>query len=162
MSDNKSTAAEELIELDELDHKVIKILQDDGRVSIQDIAKELESTSSTIRKRIRRMEDANVMRVVAVTDFSAAGYEMLLAIGIEVENRKPEDVGQDLAKLPEVFSVNLTTGVHDLDILVAARDFTELSRFMHEDLPSIEGIGKLAPGLTVDVLRYESGWVTKL
>jgi len=155
-------AYEELIELDELDHQVIKILQEDGRVSIQDIAKELDSTSSTIRKRIRRMEDANVMRVVAVTDFGAAGYEMLLAIGIEVENRKPEDVGKDLAKLPEVFSVNLTTGVHDLDILVAARDFTELSRFMHDDLPSIDGIGKLAPGLTVDVLRYESGWVTKL
>lgn len=152
----------EIIELDDLDRQVIEILQDDGRASIQDIAQQLDSTSSTIRKRIRRMEDANVMRVVAVTDFSAAGYEMLLAIGIVVENRKPEDVGNDLAKLPEVFSVNLTTGVHDLDILVAAKDFEELSRFMHDELPGIKGIGKLTPGLTVDVLRYESGWVTRL
>ncbi len=151
-----------IAELDDLDRQVIAILQEDGRASIQDIAQQLDSTSSTIRKRIRRMEDANLMRVVAVTDFSAAGYEMLLAIGIVVEDRKPEEVGNDLAKLPEVFSVNLTTGVHDLDILVAAKDFEELSRFMHDELPGIKGIGKLSPGLTVDVLRYESGWATRL
>jgi len=159
---NSIDAETEIAELDELDREVITILQKDGRASIQDIAQQLDSTSSTIRKRIRRMEDANLMRVVAVTDFSAAGYEMLLAIGIVVEDRKPEDVGIDLAKLPEVFSVNLTTGVHDLDILVAAKDFEELSRFMHDELPGIKGIGRLTPGLTVDVLRYESGWVTQL
>ena len=86
----------------------------------------------------------------------------MLAIGIEVENRRPEEVGLELAELPEVFSVNMTTGVHDLDILVAARDFSELSHFLHEELPNISGIAKLAPGITVDVLRYESGWVAKL
>jgi len=124
---NSIDAETEIAELDELDREVITILQKDGRASIQDIAQQLDSTSSTIRKRIRRMEDANLMRVVAVTDFSAAG-----------------------------------TGVHDLDILVAAKDFEELSRFMHDELPGIKGIGRLTPGLTVDVLRYESGWVTQL
>lgn len=128
-------------------------------MSIQDIAKSLSSTSSTIRKRIRRLEDANIMRVVAVTDFSAAGFELLLALGIQVENRRPEEVGEELAELPEVFSVNLTTGVYELDCLVAARNFTELSDLLHVKLPKISGIAKLAPGLTVDVLRYESEWV---
>lgn len=162
MSENNKAADSLPIELDDLDFGIIGLLQEDGRMSMQEIAKALDSTSSTVRKRIRQMEKANVMRVVAVTDFSASGFELLLAIGIEVANRKPEDVGEDLAKLPEVFSVNLTTGVHDLDILVAARDFEELSRFMHTDLPKIAGIGRMTPGLTVDVLRYESGWVSRL
>ncbi len=150
------------VEVDDLDREIIGLLQDDGRMSIQDIAKALSSTSSTVRKRIRRVEEANIMRVVAVTDFSAAGYELLIAVGIQVENRRPEDVGQELAKLPEVFSVNLVTGVSELDILVAARDFAELSQFLHDKLPKISGISKLSPGLTVDVLRYESGWVSKV
>lgn len=149
-------------DIEPLDRDIIALLQEDGRMSIQDIARDLDSTASTIRKRIRRLEDANIMRVVAVTDFSAAGYELLLAIGIQVEDRRAEDVGLELAELDEVFSVNLTTGTHDLDILVAARDFQQLSKFLHEDLPRIKGIGNLTPGLTVDVLRYESGWVTSL
>ena len=160
-----STDPQDIIEgvaIDDLDRQIIALLQEDGRMSIQDIAKQLSSTSSTVRKRIRRLEDANIMRVVAVTDFSAAGYELLLAVGIQVEKRRPEAVGRELAELPEVFSVNLTTGVCELDVLVAAKDFAELSHFLHDKLPKITGISKLAPGLTVEVLRYESGWVANI
>jgi len=159
-ADTQWNGSEPLV--DDLDRKIIELLQQDGRMSIQDIARKLSSTSSTMRKRIRRLEKANIMRVVAVTDFSAAGYELLLALGIQVENRRPEDVGLELAELSEVFSVNLTTGVCELDVLVAVKDFRELSVFLHQKLPKISGISKLAPGLTVNVLRYESGWVGSL
>ena len=148
--------------LDDLDHQIIEMLQVDGRMSIRDIASNISSTSSIVRKRIQRMNDADVMRVVAVTDFSAAGFELMLAIGIEVENRSAEDVGLELAEFPEVFSVNMTTGMHDLDILVAARDFNELAYIMHNKFANVSGIAKLTPAITVDVLRYESGWVSQL
>jgi DNA-binding Lrp family transcriptional regulator len=153
---------DEVIVLDPTDHQIIEMLQIDGRMSIRDIADKIESTPAIVRKRMQRMTDADVMRVVAVTDFKAAGYELMLAIGVEVENRSAEEVGLDLAKFDEVFSVNMTTGVHDLDILVAARNFSELAFFVHDKFPSIDGIAKLTPAITVDVLRYESGWVGKL
>lgn len=163
MADNKvKKTDDEVISLDDVDHKIIEMLQIDGRMSIRDIAQNIGSTSSIVRKRIQRLSDADVMRVVAVTDFKAAGFELMLAIGIEVENRSAEEVGLELAELDEVFSVNMTTGVHDLDILVAARDFAELSFFMHNKFPKIRGIAKLTPAITVDVLRYESGWVGQL
>lgn len=150
------------IVLDDTDHKIIEMLQIDGRMSIRDIADKIASTPAIVRNRIQRMTDADAMRVVAVTDFKAAGYELMLAIGVEVEHRSAELVGLDLAKFDEVFSVNMTTGVHDLDILVAARDFEELSYFVHHKFPQVEGVAKLMPAITVDVLRYESGWVGKL
>ncbi|SVA69487.1 uncharacterized protein METZ01_LOCUS122341 [marine metagenome] len=147
---------------DELDMKIISLLQEDGRTPTQDIAKKFNSTSSTIRKRIRRLEETGTMRVVAVTDFAAAGYDLLLAIGIEVESRNAEDVGNDLAELPEVFSVNMTTGSNDLEILVGARSFEELSYFLHKEVANIEGIGRMYPGLTIDVLKYQSEIVPSL
>ena len=147
---------------DELDMKIIRLLQEDGRTSTQDIAKELSSTSSTIRKRIRRLEDTGTMRVVAVTDFAAAGYDLLLAIGIEVDSRSAEDVAMDLAELPEVFSVNLTTGANDIELLVGARSFDELSVFLHKEVAHIKGIGRLFPGLTIDVYKYQSEMVPNL
>ena len=147
---------------DDLDMKIIRLLQDDGRTSTQDIAKELNSTSSTIRKRIRRLEDTGTMKVVAVTDFAAAGYDLLLAIGIEVDSRSAEDVAMDLAELPEVFSVNLTTGANDIELLVGARSFDELSVFLHKEVARIEGIGRLFPGLTIEVYKYQSEMVPNL
>lgn len=147
---------------DELDMKIIRLLQEDGRTSTQDIAKAFNSTSSTIRKRIRRLEETGTMKVVAVTDFSAAGYDLLLAIGIEVESRSAEDVAMDLTALPEVFSVNLTTGANDIEILVGARSFDELSVFLHQDVAKIKGIGRLFPGLTIEVYKYQSEMVPSL
>ncbi len=147
---------------DELDMKIIGLLREDGRMSTQRIAAALDSTSPTIRKRIRRLEDTGAMRVVAVTDFAAAGYDVLLAIGVEVESRNAEAVGMDLAALPEVFSVNLTTGVHDIEILVGARTFNELATFLHEEVAEIDGIGRLSPGLTVEVYKFQSEMVPKL
>ena len=147
---------------DELDLKIIALLQKDGRTSTQDIAREFNSTSSTIRKRIRHLEETGTMRVVAVTDFTAAGYDLLLAIGIEVESRNAEAVGEDLAKLPEVFSVNLTTGANDIEILVGARSFDELQYFLHQEVAHIEGIGRLYTGVTIEVYKYQSEMVPSL
>ncbi len=157
-----SEAAETAFVPDELDMEIIGLLREDGRMSTQDIAKRLGSTSSTIRKRIRRLEDAKAMRVVAVTDFSAAGYDLLLAIGIEVEQYNAEAVGRQLAELPEVFSVTMTTGPHDLEILVAAQTFDQLATFLHEEVSRIPGIGRLVPGLTVEVYKYQSDMVPQL
>ena len=149
-------------EPDALDERIIALLRQDGRMPARDIAEATGSSSATIRKRIRTMEDNGFMRVVAVTDFAAAGYDLLLAIGIEVENRSAEAVGLELAELPEVFSVNLTTGPNDLEVLVAAQSFDQLATFLHEEVSRVDGIGRLTPALTVDVRKYESGNVPRL
>ena len=95
------------------------------------------------------------MRVVAVTDFSALGYTVLLAVGIEVEGRPAEDVAQELATLPEVFAVHLVTGARDIEILVALHDFEELQPFLLQDIGRVRGIRSLSAGIAVDVIKFE-------
>lgn len=146
-------------EIDALDARILEALAEDGRMSVTEIAARVDATASTVRKRMRRLEEASAMRVIAMTDYYAAGFELLLAIGVEVEKRPAEEVGRALARLPAVFCVNLTTGIHDLEILVAARDHEELCRFLHEELAAVEGIARLTPGFAVDVLKYQSEWM---
>ncbi|MCB1848888.1 MAG: AsnC family transcriptional regulator, partial [Halieaceae bacterium] len=90
-----------LIALDATDEGIIALLRADGRMPYRAIARELGVTESTVRARVRRLEESDTMRVVAVTDIEAAGYGMLLAIGVQVETRAPEAVARDLASLPE-------------------------------------------------------------
>ncbi|MDE0062954.1 MAG: Lrp/AsnC family transcriptional regulator [Gammaproteobacteria bacterium] len=147
---------------DDLDERIIALLREDGRMPTRDVAARANTSPATVRKRIRAMEAAGFMRVVAVTDFAAAGFDLLIAIGIEVENRSAEAVGLDLADLPEVFAVNLTTGPNDLEILVAAQSFEQLATFLHKEVSRVDGIGRLTPALTVDVRKYVSEQVPRL
>lgn len=142
-------------ELDELDLKIIAALKAEGRATNQDIARSLKIAPATVSARIRRLEELNAMRVVAVTDFSALGLDVLLAVGIEVQGRAAEDVAEELAKLPEVFAVHLVTGARDIEILVALRDFAELQPFLLQDVARVRGIRSLTAGIAVDIVKFE-------
>ncbi|MFK8050493.1 MAG: Lrp/AsnC family transcriptional regulator [Halioglobus sp.] len=148
-----------VIELDETDHAIIDLLRDDGRLPYRAIARELGLTETMVRGRVRRLEDSNTMRVVAVTDIEAAGYEMLLAVGVQVEDRPPVDVAKELAEIPEVFSVNVVVGTHDIEILVVAKDQEALAHLLSVQLADIAGIRRLTPALAVDVLKNQPDWV---
>ena len=149
----------DLISLDELDYAIIDLLREDGRLPYRAIARELGLTETTVRSRVKRLEESGTMRVVAVTDIEAAGYQMLLAIGVQVENRSPSDVAADLAKIPEIFSVNVVVGTHDVEVLVVAEDLDALNKLLSEVLSSISGIRRLTPSLAVNVLKNQPDWV---
>jgi len=147
------------IELDETDQAIIALLRKDGRLPFRAIARELEIAENTVRARVRRMEDSDAMRVVAVTDIEAAGYGMLLAIGVQVEGRSPELVARDMAAIPDVFSVNVVVGAQDIEILVVARDQAALSELISDKLGAIPGVRHLTPALALDVLKNQPDWV---
>ena len=111
--------------IDEIDKAIIAELRKDGRATNQQIANKLQLTAATVSTRIKRMEDANKLRVVAVSDFSAHGYNLLMQVAVEVDGRPAGEVAAELAELPEVFAVHLVTGRYDIDMLVALRDYDE-------------------------------------
>ncbi|QFU76726.1 Lrp/AsnC family transcriptional regulator [Halioglobus maricola] len=147
------------IDLDETDIGIIELLRTDGRMPYRAIARELNITEATVRSRVRRLEETNTMRVVAVTDTQAAGFDMLLAVGVQVEGRAPEEVARELAQIPEVFSVNAVVGTHDIEILVVAADQQGLNTLLSETLATLAGVCKLTPSLAVDVLKNQPDWV---
>lgn len=141
-------------ELDDIDRKLIAILKSNGRATNKQIAKRLKIVPATVSTRIKRLEQINALRVVAVTDFAALGYKVLLAIGIEVQGRPAEDVARELAVLPEVFAMHVVTGARDIECLVALRDFDDLSVFLNDHLGRVRGIRTLEAGIAADVLKY--------
>ena len=148
-----------LLALDATDEGIIALLRADGRMPYRAIARELGVTESTVRARVRRLEESGTMRVVAVTDIEAAGYGMLLAIGVQVESRAPEAVARDLASLPEVFSVNVVVGAQDIEVLVVSQDQAALNELVGQRLPAVAGVRRLTPALALGVLKNQPDWV---
>ena len=147
------------VELDATDSAIIGLLREDGRAPYRAIARALAITEATVRSRVRRLEDSNTMRVVAVTVIEAAGYSLLLAIGLQVDGRSPEAVARELAAIPEVFSVNVVVGAQDIEVLVVAEDQQALYALMTDRLATLPGVRRLTPALAVDVLKNQPDWV---
>ena len=152
-------AAAAMIALDDMDQAIIGLLRGDGRMPYRAIARELGVTENTVRARVRRLEESNTMRVVAVTDIEAAGFGMLLAIGVQVEGRSPEAVARELARFPEVFSVNVVVGSQDIEVLVVSEDQASLNELVGERLAVVPGVRRLTPALALDVLKNQPDWV---
>jgi len=142
-------------EFDDTDRKILELLKANGRATNQQIARILKISAATVSARIRQMEDAKAMKVVAATDFAAFGYNILIAIGVEVQGRPAEAVAVELAVLPQILSINLVTGAKDIEILLAVPEFADLSRFLLDDIAAIQGIRSLSPAIAVDIVKFD-------
>jgi len=150
----KASKVETPIELDAIDQKIIAILRKDGRATNQELARRLGMAAATVSSRIRRLEAAKAMKVVAVTDFAALGYRVLIAVGVQVQGRPAEQVANEIARLPEVFSVHVVTGARDIETLVALHDFDELHSLLLRDFADIKGIRSIECGIAADIVKY--------
>ena len=71
--------------VDELDRKIIKMLQADGRLSNTEVARSLDITETTVRKRIARLLDERLISIVAVPTPEATGMTLSAIMGVSVE-----------------------------------------------------------------------------
>jgi Lrp/AsnC family transcriptional regulator for asnA, asnC and gidA len=146
------------IALDSLDEQIIAAMRKDGRISNRDLAALLGLNEATIRTRLRRLEDSNIIRVVAIRDLAAMGHEYVAAVGVQVRGRSVADVAADLATIEKVLTVNITIGANDLEVQVVASDIQEMGHLLNDVLANVKGVARLTPGLALRVLKYESQW----
>jgi Lrp/AsnC family leucine-responsive transcriptional regulator len=145
----------ETFQFDATDRSIVEQLRNNGRATNQQIAEVLGLTATTVSSRIRRMEDADQLRVVAVSDFSAHGFNILMRVAVEIDGRPASAVAQELAEFSEVFAVHVVTGRYDIDMLVALSHFNDLAGLLLDKFSSVRGIRSMSPSLVVDIIKYQ-------
>jgi Lrp/AsnC family leucine-responsive transcriptional regulator len=145
----------EKFHFDPTDRSIVEQLRRNGRATNQQVADTLGLTATTVSSRIKRMEEANQLRVVAVSDFSAHGFHFLMRVAVEVDGRPASEVAAELARFPEVLAIHLVTGRNDIDMLVALRELEDLSDLMLDKLSSVAGIRSMMPAVVVDIVKYQ-------
>ncbi|MBH1998757.1 MAG: Lrp/AsnC family transcriptional regulator [Sphingomonadaceae bacterium] len=144
----------ETFAFDETDRKIVEQLRQNGRATNQQIAESLKLIASTVSTRIRRMEEAGVLRVVAVSDFAVHDYHVLIHLAVEVSGRPALEVAEELADFREVFAAHLVTGRYEISLLLALRDMEELSPLITEKLSQVSGVRSMTPAIGLDIVKY--------
>lgn len=126
--------------LDDLDRKITRHLQEDGRRSYREIARALEVSEGTIRWRARRLIDSGALRIVAIPDPFRLGYRILAFVLLRVEPGTQEKVINALVSWPEVTYVSSCTGHVDIYIQVVCRDHDQIFQMLSRKIPEIGGV----------------------
>jgi Lrp/AsnC family transcriptional regulator for asnA, asnC and gidA len=135
--------------IDETDASIILQLQTDGRRSYTRIAGELELSESAVRRRLQRLMEEGVVRVVALTDRGLLGLDVHALIGVRVSG-DVEKLATVIAEIDEVERTAITTGPYDLIVEVACEDNDHLLSVVNRGLRKLPGVESMT---TMTVLR---------
>ena len=131
------------IKLDEIDHQILDLLIDNTRTAFTDIAKKLLISAGTVHVRVKKMEDAGIIKGSSLTlDYKKLGYTFIAYIGIYLEKtHQTKYVLKSLEAVPFVTVAHITTGKFNIFCKVRAKS-TDHAKEIIFNIDDIEGVSR--------------------
>ena len=126
--------------MDDLDRKIIELLQVNGRASNASIARDVGVSEGTVRRRLKQLIQEEFIRVVALLDPGKMGYASEALVGVQVDPDKIDQVAERLAALEEVNWVAETTGSFDIFAWATLESSATLGIFLRTKVGTIPGV----------------------
>jgi Lrp/AsnC family transcriptional regulator for asnA, asnC and gidA len=128
------------VQIDDLDAKIIALLQENGRRTSVEIARLVGVSQSTVKNRLDKLLQNGACKVLAVINPEKFGYPLDAFIGVNTDPDAVVDVGESLLRIPQVYWVGHMTGRYDLLVEVALQDTGDLFDFVTRRIASIPGV----------------------
>ncbi len=144
--------------VDDLDRRIIKMLQVNGRMTNTEIARGLDITETTVRKRIAHLLDEKLMNIVAVPTPEAVGASLSAIMGISVELTAMHTVGDQLRSYPEVRYVGMSAGRFEIIVEAFFVDQEHLLEFVTDKLGTMPGITNVETSIILKVVKFSYEW----
>ena len=109
-------------DFDDTDRAILRELQEDGRRSFRAIARSIGVSEGTVRTRVRRIEDAGALRILAFVDPSRLGHSVLAGVLVRCEAESLEAFTDVIIAMPEVTYASSLLGRADFYIQVICAD----------------------------------------
>lgn len=141
--------------IDEMDRRIIKELNRNGRISYTDLAKEIGISRVAIQARINAlMEHGVIERFTAVINPEKIGITVSAFFNVEVEPKHLMEVAELLAEEPFVTSLYHMTGPSKLHMHALFADNQEMEHFLKDKLYILPGITSVESQVLIK--RYKS------
>lgn len=126
--------------LDTLDRKIICLLQQDGRMSSSEIARQLNVPVRTVRHRVDRMVERKDIFPTVIVNRQNFGYRMAVDIFCQVEINKMEQVAVVLKDFHEINYIAYSFGDQDISIQALLEDTDQAFDFVQKlaDIPEVQ------------------------
>jgi len=148
--------------MDALDRKILIALQQHGRKTNAELARQLEVAPTTMLERVRRLEENGLLRGYrAMIDPISLGLTLQGFVAVVLtshDKRFIRDFENGIKQVPNVRACYHITGRFDYLLHVTARDLAHWGELVKERIAAISGIAKLESFLVLSEIKEDQGW----
>ncbi|MEM1994478.1 MAG: AsnC family transcriptional regulator [Nitrososphaerales archaeon] len=148
------------MELDELDYRLAKALQEDGRLTTRQIASLIKVSEPTVRSRLKKLRELGVLNIKASLDLRKIDCTAAF-LTLKLKASNIQEVLKNLSSFPEVDAAYQTFGEYDLVILATAKDVKGIQR-LSEKLAGLDGVEVLRVSMLLDALVERRGFSVRV
>lgn len=127
--------------LDQIDLKILSILQNNGRTRLADIAEEVELSAPAVMERVKKLEGGGIIKgYQAVVDGKKVGKDITAFIGVSIGNQRDMDrFAAQMLQRPDVLECHHVTGDESFILKAKSANTRSLERLLGE-IRSVEGV----------------------
>lgn len=145
--------------LDDVDRKILTILQADGRTALSEIARRLDMGTATIHERVNGLEEEGYIREYrAVLDPELLGVDLVAFVSIKAEPGRFSEVAERLAEESAIQEIHEVTGDADLLVKVRVRERGALTDLL-TDIGGYDGVEATSTKVALRSVK-EEGTIT--
>lgn len=133
-----------MLNLDKLDRQILALLQENARLTIQEIGQQINLSKTPVHERIKRLErEGFIDRYVTILDKKKLGNLLMIYCQVTLDKQTRDtfaDFDAAIRQLPEVLECNRVSGTFDYLVKIISQDMEAYNRFYQERLSVIPGI----------------------
>ena len=146
--------------MDAIDRQILWVLQQDGRISNQDLADRVGLSPSPCLRRVRRLEDDGILTgYVAMVDQERYGLPINVFVSISLSSQTDAALKAfeaAVTRLDEVMECYLMTGTRDYLLRVVCDGLKSYERFTREQLTNLPGIRSIESSFALSQVKMRS------
>jgi len=148
------------IKLDQTDKKIIQVLQKEGRMANNELAKRIGLTTTPTLERVRRLEREGVIEGYSAKvnkDSVGRGFNAFVKVTLKVHQLNlMEEFTSAVEEIPEILACYHTTGDGDFLLHVVAKDTRDYEQLMRNKLTTLPDVERLHTSIVLNTIKDQS------
>lgn len=144
--------------LDDIDRKILKILQERGRISNIDLSKEITLSPAPTLERVRKLEKQRIIEGYhAQVNLAKMGITIKAFIQITLIHQQENNIHrfiEAVMHIPEVMECNQVTGDYDYQLKVYTSDIGALDRLITEKVSKLPEVGQIKSHIILSEIKH--------
>lgn len=147
----------EQLKLDEIDREVLRLLQENSRLSSAELARRVDLSTPGLQKRLRKLEQKGVIdRYITLINREALGLDLLCFVQVALAHHQPECMSNFCDRvqgLPEVLECHYLAGEFDYLLKFVVVNHQHLEKLLREKIILIPGVDKIKTSIVLNEVK---------
>jgi Lrp/AsnC family leucine-responsive transcriptional regulator len=142
--------------IDDVDREILDLIQNNGKLTIKEIADKVDKSPTAVRSRLQRLERDYVKKYVALIDCRLLGYREMVMASLRVNSKQSiEQLKTKIENMDKIKFGYIVTGEYPLFVMAKCVDHDD-SMGLIKELRSLPGVEEVKTQIVLDRIKEDT------